>query len=65
MKDLLLRLALSSEPQIGKFHVVVRQTTSKNCTKGRAARAARLFFLFQTIILLICDIVVTFAVVVP
>ena len=40
-------LVLSSEPQIWKFHVVVRQTPSKHCTKKRAARAARLFFLFN------------------
>ena len=37
-------LALSSEPQIWKFHVVVWQTASKQCTKKRAARAARFFF---------------------
>ena len=42
-------LALSSDPQIWKFHVVVWQATSKHCTKKRAARAARLFFnLFDT-----------------
>ena len=40
-------LALPSEPQIWKFHVVVWQTTSKHCTKKRAARAARLFFFIQ------------------
>ena len=28
-----------------KFHAVIWQTTSKNCTKVRATRAARLFFL--------------------
>ena len=38
---------LSSEPQIWKFHVVVWQTTSKNCIKKRAARAARLFSSFN------------------
>ena len=42
-------LALSSEPQIWKFHVVVWQTTSKHCTKKRAARAARLFSFIQPI----------------
>ena len=42
-------LALWSEPQIWKFHVVVWQTTSKHCTKKRAARAARLFFFIQPI----------------
>ena len=30
-------------------HVVIWQTTSKNCTKVRAARAARLLFLIQPI----------------
>ena len=42
-------LALSSKPQIWKFHVVVWQTTSKHCTKNRAARATRLFFFTQPI----------------
>ena len=46
-------LALSSEPQIWKFHVVVWQTTSKQCTKKRAARAARLFFFIQLTIQII------------
>ena len=56
-------LALYSEPQITKFHVVVWQTTSKNCTKlKRAARAARLFFLVQPIKALICGVVVVVAV---
>ena len=40
-------LALS-EAQKLKIHVVIWQTTSKICTKERAARAARLFFLIQT-----------------
>ena len=34
---------------IWKFHVVIWQMTSNNCTKVRAARAARLFFLIQPI----------------
>ena len=38
------RFALLSEPQIWNFQVVVRPTTSKNCSKKRAARTARLFF---------------------
>ena len=42
-------LVLLSETQIWKFHVVVCQTTSKHCTKKRAARAARLFFLIKPI----------------
>ena len=51
-------LALSSEPQIWKFHVVVWQTTSKHCTKKRAARVARLFFFIQPIKSLIFLVVV-------
>ena len=53
------QLALSSEPQTWKFHVVVWQTTSKQCSKKRAARAARLFFFVQPIKSLICGVVVT------
>ena len=48
-KDKEWRLALSSEPQIWKFLVVVCQATSKYYTKRRAARAARLIFLIQPI----------------
>ena len=62
-------LVLYSEPQITKFHVVVWQTTSKNCTKLKhaaraacAACAARLFFLVQPIKALICGVVVVLAV---
>ena len=33
MKVLLLRIALSSEPNKSKFHVIVSRTTSKNCAK--------------------------------
>ena len=33
--------------KIWKFHVAVSQTTSKHCSKKRAARAARLFFSFN------------------
>ena len=58
-------LALLSESRLWKFHVVVRQTTSKNCTKKRAARAAsessraaRLVFLIQPIKSLIWNVVV-------
>ena len=51
-------LALSSEPHIGKFYFVARQTTSKNCTNKRAARAARSFFFVQPIKSLICGVVV-------
>ena len=40
------------------------QTSSKNYTKVRAARAARLFFIIQAIISLICDALVAFAIVI-
>ena len=33
---------MSLKPRIWKFHVVIWQTTSRNCTKVRAARAARM-----------------------
>ena len=56
-------LPLSTEPQIWKFAVVVWQTTSKHCTKKRAARAARLFFFIQPIKSLICGVVVDVTVV--
>ena len=56
-------LALSSELQIWKFNVVFWQTTSKHCIKKLAARAARLFFLYQPIKSLICGVVVDVAVV--
>ena len=56
-------LPLPSEPQIWKSHVVVWPTTSKHCTKKRAARAARLFFFIQPIKSLICGVVVDVAVV--
>ena len=39
--------ALSLEPEIWKFHVVIWQATSKNCTKKLAAGAARLLFSFN------------------
>ena len=51
---LLCGLALSSEPKIWKFLVVVCQTTSKKSRKRGAARAARLLFPNQPIISLIC-----------
>ena len=41
-------LALSSEPRIWKFHVIIWQTTSQNCIKERAARVAPLFFPHST-----------------
>ena len=54
---------LSSEPQLWKFLFVAWQTTSKHCTKKRAARAAQLFYFIQPIKLLICGVVVDVAVV--
>ena len=44
-----------------KFPVVVWQTTSKHCTKKRAARAAGLFFFIQPIKSLIRGVVVDVA----
>ena len=55
---------LSLKPYIWKFHVVIWQTTSKNSTKVRAARAARLFFVIQPIRSLFSGVVVAVAVVV-
>ena len=57
-------LALSSEPQIREFHVVIWQTMSTNCAWKRAARAARLFFLIQPMKSLICGVVLTVALVI-
>ena len=45
-----------------KFHVVVLQETARNCSKVRAARAARLYFTIQPIKFLICDVVIPVAV---
>ena len=56
-------LALSSEPQMWKFHVAVWQTTSKNRSKMRAASAARLFFFIQPMKSMICGVVVDVAVI--
>ena len=53
-------IAAGSEPE--KFHVIVWQTTSKKCTKKRAARAARIFVLTQPIISLIRGVVISGAV---
>jgi len=56
VKDLLLRARA-----VVSFHVVLWQTTSKDCTKKRAARAARLVFFIQPIKSFICRIVVDVA----
>ena len=63
-KDLLLRARVVVRTSNMKIHVVVWQTTSKNYTKKRAARAARLFFLIQSIKSLICGVIVATAVVI-
>ena len=47
-----------------KFQAVDWQPTSKNCTKKRAARAARLFFPIQPIKSLISGVVVVVAVII-
>ena len=64
MKELLLRVFVAvKKPYSLEFHVVIWQTTSKNCTKVRASRAARLVFLIQPIRLLFCGDVIAVAVV--
>ena len=45
-----------------KFMSSFGRLRQKNCAKKRAARAARLFFLIQPIISLICGVVVAVAV---
>ena len=45
MKDLLLFVNVVVKTL--NLKIVICQTTSKNCTKVRAARAARLFFLIN------------------
>ena len=62
MKDLLLCVHVVIKTLNLKFHVVIWQTTSKRCTKVRAARAARQFFLIQPIRLLFSGVVVAVAV---
>ena len=59
MKDLLLCV----KALIWKFHVVIWQSTSKNSTKVRVARAARLFFHSRPIKFLIYGVVVAVPVV--
>ena len=59
MKNYRCGLALWSEPQIWKLHVVLWQTSYViDCTKKRAARAARLLFLIQPIKSWLCGAVV-------
>ena len=59
MKDLLLSVHVVAETFNWKFYIVVWQTTSKNCcTKLRAARAARLYFLIYSIKSLFSGVVV-------
>ena len=64
MKDLLLRVHVVVKTLNLEIHAVVWQTTSKNSTKVRAARAARLSFLIYLIRSLFSDVVVAVAVVV-
>ena len=63
MKNLLLSFHVVVETLNLEIHGVVWQTTSKNCTKVRAARAAQLFFLLQPIKSLFSGVVVAVAVV--
>ena len=58
IKDLLLCVYVVAKTLNLKFSFVIRQATSKNCTKVRAARAARLFFLIQPIRSLFSGVVV-------
>ena len=59
MKNLLLQARVFVGTSNKEIHdVVVWQTTSKNCTKKRAACAARLFVFIQSIKSLICGVVV-------
>ena len=65
MKNLLQRSrVVVRTSKMLKFHVVIWQTSSQNCTKGHAARAARSFFFVQPIKGLICGVVVAVAVVI-
>ena len=58
IKDLLLCVYVVAKTLNLKFSFVIRQATSKNCTKVRAARAARLLFLIQPIRSLFSGVVV-------
>ena len=49
MKDLLFCVHVVVETLNLEIQVVIWQTTSENCTKVRAARAARLFLVIQPI----------------
>ena len=61
MKDLLLCVYVVVKTFSLKFHVVIWQTTSKNCTKVRAALAARLVFHIQPIRSLFSGVVLAVA----
>jgi len=64
MKGLLVRVRVvvrTSKMKISRRHLV---DYVKNCTKKRAARAARLFFRIQPITSLICEVDVALAVVI-
>ena len=59
MRDLLVLLCVHvviKTVDMKNFHVVIWQTTSENCTKERAPRAARLSFLIQPIKSLVCGV---------
>ena len=63
MKDLPLRVHVVVKTlNLTEFHVVICQTTSKSCTKVRAARAERLCFLNEPIRSLFSGVVVAVAV---
>ena len=48
MKDVVSCVHIVAKGSISKSHVVIWQTTSKNCIKVRAACEARLFFFHIT-----------------
>ena len=54
----------SQEKSRQSFHVVVLTSTGQKCSKTRATRAARAFWCFQPIILLLFGVSVAVAVVV-
>ena len=61
MKDLLLNVHVVVKTLFWKFYAALWQTTSKNATKVRAARAGRLHFLIYPIRSLFPDVVVAVA----
>ena len=63
LKYCCLRFTLSLKPSIWEFHDAIWETSAKNCTRMRAARAAQLFFLIQPIRSMFSGVVVAVAIV--